>query len=52
MKWNMPDSARAVMPTTHDQDDTYPLGLGVSFNAMQPIKQGIINKPVCVSLLK
>ena len=42
MKWNLPDSARAVLPTTHNHDETFPLGLGVSFATSQSIKQGII----------
>jgi hypothetical protein len=39
-KWVLPDSGQAVLPTTHDNEETYPLGLAVTFAVTRPLEQG------------
>ena len=40
MKWLLPDSGQAVLPTTHGNEDTFPLGLAVTSAATKSIEQG------------
>ena len=42
MKWTPPDSGRAGVLTTHSNEDTYPLGLAVTFAVTQQIEQGTV----------
>ncbi|CAB3980152.1 RNA-directed DNA polymerase from mobile element jockey-like [Paramuricea clavata] len=38
-KWVLPDSGQAVLPTTHDNEETYPLGMAVTFAVTRPLEQ-------------
>ena len=40
MKWLLPDAGQAVLPTTHGNEDTYPLGVAVTSAATKSIEQG------------
>ena len=43
MKWLLPDAGQVVLPTTHGNEDTYPLGVAVTSAATKSIEQGRVH---------
>lgn len=40
VKWIPIDSGQAVLPTTHNNEETYPLGFAVTFAVTKQLEQG------------